>query len=134
MRIVGIVLTLVICACLPKSGGAPSNKTAGTGSSGSNSLPPPPPSTGPSGPTCESAIQSSMTLAIQAAGDDNREALRAQLDAARPKMIAACHEDAWSPQLLECLDKARTDAATGTCTDLLTPAQQEGVTRRLAGS
>ncbi len=49
-------------------------------------------------------------------------------------MIAACHEDKWSPALLECLDKARDDAATGKCTELLTPAQQDGVTRRMSGA
>ncbi|MBA3458744.1 MAG: hypothetical protein H0T46_02205 [Deltaproteobacteria bacterium] len=132
MRTVGFALTLMICACMPKKGGAPNR--SGTGSTGSQDLPPAPPPSGPAGPTCESAIASSMTLSIQAASDENRDALRAQLDAARPKMIAACHEDAWSQQLLDCLDKARTDAATGTCTDLLTPAQQDGVKRRLDGA
>jgi hypothetical protein len=133
MRTVGFVLTLMICACAPKGSGVPSSKTAGTGSNGPKGLPPPPPS-GPSGPTCESAIQNSNTLSIQAASEANRETLRTQLDAARPKLIAACHEDAWSAQLLDCLDKARTEEATGKCTDLLTPAQQDGVTKRLAGS
>ena len=133
MRTVGFVLTLVICACAPKGGGTPSNKTAGAGSNGPKGLPPPPPG-GPTGPTCESAIQNSITLSVQAASDDTRDSLRAQLDTAKPKMIAACHEDAWSAQLLDCLDKARTEEASGTCTDLLTPAQQDGVRRRITSS
>ena len=132
MRSIGLLLTLVICACAPKTGGAPSTKTAGTGS-GSNGLPPPPPP-GQTGPTCESAIANSMTLAVQAAPDSERAALKAKMDSAKPTMLAACHEDQWSAALLECLDKARDDASTGKCYDLLTPAQQDGVKRRLAAS
>lgn len=133
MRSIGLILTLVICACTPK-GGASTTKTAGAGSgSGSNGLPPPPPP-GQQGPTCESAITNSMTLALAAASDADRPDLKTKLDAAKPKMVAACHEDQWSAALLECLDKARDDAATGKCTELLTPAQQDGVTRRLSAS
>lgn len=135
MRAFGLVLTLVTCACLGK-GGAPTTKSANAGSgsgSGSNGLPPPPPQ-GQQGPTCESAISNSMNLTVQAAADADRADLKTKMDAAKPKMIAACHEDQWSPALLDCLDKARSDAATGKCTDLLTPAQQDGVARRLNGT
>lgn len=133
MRAFGLVLTLVVCACLSKTGNTPSKNVANAGhGSGSNGLPPPPPQ-GPQGPTCESAITNSMNLSVQAAADADRPDLKTKMDAAKPKMIASCHEDQWSPALLDCLDKARTDAATGKCTDLLTPAQQDGVTRRLNG-
>jgi len=133
MRSIGLLLTLVICcACSPKQGSSPPTNIAGT-TTGSNGLPPPPPST-QQGPTCESAIAHSMTLAIQAAPDAERDALEAKMDAAKATMVAACHEDKWSAALLDCLDKARDDASTGKCYDLLTPAQQEGVKRRLAAS
>jgi hypothetical protein len=135
MRSIVLVLTLVVMlgAC-PKRGGAPTKSLANAGSgSGSNGLPPPPPST-QQGPTCESVIAHSMTLAIQAAPDAERDALKAKMDAAKTTMVTACHEDKWSAALLECLDKARDDASTGKCYDLLTPAQQDGVKRRLEAS
>ena len=133
MRSIGFVLTLMVCfACSPKKGGTSPSTTAGAGS-GSNGLPPPPPGM-QQGPTCESAIAHSMTLAIQAAPDAERDALKTKMDAAKTTMVAACHEDKWSTALLECLDKARDDASTGKCYDLLTPAQQDGVKRRLEAS
>jgi hypothetical protein len=134
MRSIGLLLTLVVmlCAC-PKKGGAPSTNVANAGN-GSNGLPPPPPPGGAQGPTCESAIAHSMTLAVQAAPDAERDALKTKMDAAKTTMVAACHEDKWSVALLECLDKARDDASTGKCYDLLTPAQQDGVKRRLEAS
>lgn len=129
-----IVLTLVTAACMSKGSNTPQSGQSGSGSNGSASLPPPPQTAAHQGPTCESAIANSMTLTIAAASDAERDQVRTQLDGAKPKMIAACHEDKWSADLLDCLDKARTDAATGTCTDLLTPAQQQGVQKRLTGS
>ena len=129
MRTLGMLLTLMIVACAPK---APSTSSTTTGSK-PKGLPPPPVAVASQGPTCESAIANSMTLSLAAAADADRDKLRAQLDGAKPKMLAACHEDAWSPALLDCLDKARSDAATGTCTEFLTPAQQEAVGKRLAG-
>ena len=131
MRSLGLVLTRMLSACT-KTGNTPATKTAVAGS-GSNVLPPAPPQA-QQGPTCESAITNSMALALQASGDADRADMKVKLDAAKPKMITACHEDQWTPALLDCLDKARDDAATGKCTDLLTPAQQEGVTRRLSAS
>lgn len=131
MRSIGLLLTLVICACSPKGGGASTTaKTAGAGS-GSNGLPPPPPPQVQQGPTCESAIANSMNLALSAAPDSERAALKTKMDAAKATMLTACHEDKWSTALLDCLDKARDDASTGKCYDLLTPAQQDGVKRRL---
>ncbi len=120
-----IALTLMLAACGGKST-TTTTTTATTSTIPQTNAPP------PSGPTCESAIGNSMTLTIAAATDAEREQMRTQLDAAKPKMITACHEDAWSVQLLACLDKARTDADTGTCTELLTPAQQAGVQKRLS--
>ncbi|MBL9014255.1 MAG: hypothetical protein JNL83_08760 [Myxococcales bacterium] len=129
MRSIGLLLTLMVMLCACTKGGTPATKTGQAGS-GSNGLPPPPPP-GQQGPTCESAITHSMALAIQAAPEAERDALKTKMDAAKTTMIAACHEDAWSAALLECLDKARDDASTGACYDLLTPAQQDGVKRRL---
>ena len=133
MRSIGLLLTLVVMlgACA-KKGGTPAGNIANAGS-GSGGLPPPPPSS-QQGPTCESAIAHSMALAIQATPADERDRLKPKMDAAQASMITACHEDQWSAALLDCLDKARDDASTGKCYDLLTPAQQDGVKRRLQAS
>lgn len=122
MRALAIAVTLA-CACAKP---APSSPHASA-----PIAPPPAPPPAPPAATCESAIASSAALTLAATNEAEREDMRVKLDAAKPKMIVACHEDQWSQQLLDCLDHARTDAETGPCTNLLTPAQQEGVTRRL---
>ena len=124
----GIVVALLIAACAPTKQAAPA-KPPGPKSQ----QPPPPPPVASKDPTCESAVDNSMSLSLAAAADADRPALTTQLDTARPKLVASCHEDHWSPKLLACLESARTDSATGACTDFLTPAQQEGVQKRLQG-
>jgi hypothetical protein len=80
------------------------------------------------GPTCKTAVANVMTLARREMRRNAREMLD-KLPEVEAAMLAHCTDDHWSPDAITCFTSARKPEDTEKCQSLLTPEQQQTMSR-----
>lgn len=86
--------------------------------------------------TCETAVDKSIEINLAIVQDpklplDVVAADHERTKSLREPMLSACTDDAWSESALACMTTASTAAQIDECSVLLTPAQIEGIGRRV---
>lgn len=81
---------------------------------------------------CARVIGAAMKRRIAEAGatyqqDSRHDAIQAAVDQMVTRVTATCGADAWSPELLRCVDAARTMTDFQGCAHLLTAAQRKAL-------